>query len=44
MQQLSMQKRGDNVQKTIFLNIWYHELLAGHPEWMDVYVVEEADE
>lgn len=41
MQQLSMQKRGDNVQKTIFLDIWYYDLLSGMPEWMDVYIVEE---
>ena len=35
-----MQKRGDNVQKIIYLGIWSHELLAGKPEWMDVYIME----
>ena len=35
------QKREANVQKIIYLGIWLHELLAGKPEWMDVYVVEE---
>ena len=40
MQQLSMQKRGDNVQKIIYSDIWSHDLLSGLPEWMDVYVVE----
>ena len=35
-----MQKRGDNVRKIIYLVIWSHELLAGKPEWMDVYIME----
>lgn len=29
------------MQKIIYLGICSHELLAGLPEWMDVYIVEE---
>lgn len=36
-----MQKRGDSVRKIIYLVIWSHDLLAGKPEWMDVYIVED---
>ena len=33
--------RDENYRDPAPAGIWSHELLAGKPEWMDVYIVED---